>query len=539
MATVAALGMVWVGCPSVTGPTQGDRKGDTAGFAVTTIQLEGIRANGETIPMDLPFILDIALGLIFIYLILSLIAAEVQELITTVLQWRADHLKKSIDQLLTGSPSSTQLSPLVHELYRTPLLRSLNQEAAGTLARLVRRLGRGMSILAVHLTRSPLVFDDSESGPSYVPPKTFATALLQRLQIPQLSHRYSELLLREAIHDKLTQIEALLQDLRHSLAQDSLFEVELDQVRQNLNRIVYEFHHQRRSLTQSLEDATAYLLEILQILDRLLINDHHCTDIIRRRLPYLRQSIALSVSPPTLEDVIQLLLDQRRYEQLNPELRELVDHALTLTAPDQHPLTHGFPPHLQRSLTQLARIAQAKTETLEAGLQQFETELAQWFDQAMERSRGVYKRNAKGIALLIGVAIAYGANADTLYMIERLSQDAELRSAINAAATQLQPRSSDPATAPPDTEHLQRVRQAVEDALDDVPLPLGRSPQVLSGQRRSSQGWGLPIPKRIVGWVLTGIALSMGADFWYNLFGRFMQVRKTGQDPSRDRDSTN
>lgn len=43
--------------------------------------------------MNLPFILDVAIGLIFIYLILSLLASEIQELIATVFQWRAEHLK--------------------------------------------------------------------------------------------------------------------------------------------------------------------------------------------------------------------------------------------------------------------------------------------------------------------------------------------------------------------------------------------------------------------------------------------------------------
>ena len=36
--------------------------------------------------MNLPVVFDIAIGLIFIYLILSLLAAEIQELITTILQ---------------------------------------------------------------------------------------------------------------------------------------------------------------------------------------------------------------------------------------------------------------------------------------------------------------------------------------------------------------------------------------------------------------------------------------------------------------------
>jgi hypothetical protein len=39
--------------------------------------------------MNLPVIIDIIIGLVFIYLSLSLLASEIQELIATVLLWRA------------------------------------------------------------------------------------------------------------------------------------------------------------------------------------------------------------------------------------------------------------------------------------------------------------------------------------------------------------------------------------------------------------------------------------------------------------------
>ena len=58
--------------------------------------------------MRLPVILDIALGLIFIYLILSLLASEIQELIATILQWRAAHLKKSIEIFLAGDVKNSE-----------------------------------------------------------------------------------------------------------------------------------------------------------------------------------------------------------------------------------------------------------------------------------------------------------------------------------------------------------------------------------------------------------------------------------------------
>ena len=52
--------------------------------------------------MQLPVIVDIAIGLLFIYLILSLLASELQELIATLLQWRAQHLKRSVQMMLAG-----------------------------------------------------------------------------------------------------------------------------------------------------------------------------------------------------------------------------------------------------------------------------------------------------------------------------------------------------------------------------------------------------------------------------------------------------
>ena len=50
--------------------------------------------------MNFPAILDVAIGLFFIYLILSLLASGIQELIATVLEWRAKQLKEAIQIIL-------------------------------------------------------------------------------------------------------------------------------------------------------------------------------------------------------------------------------------------------------------------------------------------------------------------------------------------------------------------------------------------------------------------------------------------------------
>ncbi|MFB8794388.1 MAG: hypothetical protein U7126_09210 [Microcoleus sp.] len=49
----------------------------------------------------------------------------------------------------------------------------------------------------------------------------------------------------------------------------------------------------------------------------------------------------------------------------------------------------------------------------------------------MQRASGVYNGNSRGVAILLGTAIAIVANADTINIINRLSKDAMLRSTVN------------------------------------------------------------------------------------------------------------
>ena len=91
--------------------------------------------------MSLAFILDITIGLIFIYLIFSLLASEIQEMISTVLQWRAVHLKKSIEILVAGDAEDSdddRIINFVNELYNHPLIKAINQESKG-ISNLPRR----------------------------------------------------------------------------------------------------------------------------------------------------------------------------------------------------------------------------------------------------------------------------------------------------------------------------------------------------------------------------------------------------------------
>ncbi|MGI8936409.1 MAG: hypothetical protein ACR2FS_20300 [Phormidesmis sp.] len=161
----------------------------------------------------------------------------------------------------------------------------------------------------------------------------------------------------------------------------------------------------------------------------------------------------------------------------------------------------------------------------------------------MERASGVYRRNVKGVGLLIGLAIAFTLNADTFYMFQRLSTDQSIRNSIVQTAEQLEVRGIDsPEALAEDLSidelseriegDLRLVGAAVGDILADYPLPIGRTEAVITAQQAAEANWPIPlIPQRLIGWLITALALSMGASFWFDLLRKVMSVRASGDPP--------
>ena len=109
-------------------------------------------------------ILEIAIGLIFVYLLLGLICTTMNELFAMFGNSRAENLRQGVQILLRGEEGEK----LLHEFYAHPLIKSL---AKGT--------GRGLMQKFVAL---PVVhwFVKENKYPSYIPARTFVLTLLDK-----------------------------------------------------------------------------------------------------------------------------------------------------------------------------------------------------------------------------------------------------------------------------------------------------------------------------------------------------------------------
>ncbi|NJR65274.1 MAG: hypothetical protein HC772_08070 [Leptolyngbyaceae cyanobacterium CRU_2_3] len=487
--------------------------------------------------MNLPVVLEIAIGLVFIYLILSLLTSEIQELIAILLQWRAEHLKRSIESLLTGENVDDPLyQKFTDDLYESPLLRSLNQEAKGLFATAFRRISQSLSHFYHSVTGTRNIFGQQTSGPSYIPAETFSVALLQKLNIEQISQKISELMVRKFSEKRVLLLKAILDDLRNSLGDNSLLESEFGHLQQSLDQNMDDFIRGRIPRSKSFEHGSAQIIQFINNTETLLENDHHCKEIIRKRLPYVKQTISQPQIEPTVVEVLRLLFeeDTRKTAGLSPWLIEIVDQ-LDKEHPGLLKQVSDLPPNLKQTLLSLAEQTRMKAEGLAAEVRQLETEVANWFNHSMERATGVYRRNAKGIGILIGFFVAILINADTLNMIHRLSKDSLLRESITQAANQIVEQNSPvPPVAHPGEStqnRLENVKNSVNTVLDEIPLPIGWDTVNIKEQESGDRRWPIPFLQRLIGWFVTGIALSMGASFWYDLLQRVMYVRTTGGKP--------
>lgn len=147
--------------------------------------------------------------------------------------------------------------------------------------------------------------------------------------------------------------------------------------------------------------------------------------------------------------------------------------------------------------------------------------LEHWYDDSMERVSGWYKRRTQLALAVIGLATALLLNADTLRIGQTLWTSKAVRAAVVAEAGRITQQGSSSPDLTGAAAQVQKIK-----ALD---VPLGWN--LSKGDPRDlPHGARLWIAK-LLGILLTTLAIMLGASFWFDLLSKMMRLRGGGAPP--------
>ncbi len=246
----------------------------------------------------------------------------------------------------------------------------------------------------------------------------------------------------------------------------------------------------------------------------------------------------------TLLTGIKSLLNDNAFEGL---AKSVYNHALVNPRADgkagtegeiQTPPAYVDPKQFADALIDVAKIAEDAPASMKAALDQnvkdpqlnqllkgivdrtggklesMQRELAAWFDAAMDRVGGGYKRKTQLCSFIIALILAALLNVDTIHVAKTLWQQPMLAKTIEAK--------------PGDTPEQALAK------LEGLGLPIGWTAET---SHRLGQD-PLEAAAGLFGWLLTALATLFGAPFWFDALQRITRLKGSGPSPAEKRANT-
>ena len=177
----------------------------------------------------------------------------------------------------------------------------------------------------------------------------------------------------------------------------------------------------------------------------------------------------------------------------------------------------------------------------------FQRNLEEWYNDAMDRVSGWYKRYTQRVLVVIGLLLAVAFNVNSVRVARSLWLDRDARQAMVDAAGNY--AKDHPAAAnqgaPADAGKLREQLQSNVDVFSQVTtsalLPLGwKHPWHFYEDyfRVAPKDAIFAALTILAGWVMTALAISFGAPFWFDTLNKFMVVRSTVKPQEKSKTET-
>jgi hypothetical protein len=158
-------------------------------------------------------------------------------------------------------------------------------------------------------------------------------------------------------------------------------------------------------------------------------------------------------------------------------------------------------------------------DNAEGDLKAARENVERWFDTSMDRVTGWYTRNIAVITLCFAILVVGLSNADTIMMAQHFSRDNALRAAvIEAVDAQIKLGMEADMTYSDVVTEIERLE-----------LPLGWSLNSPDSLNEFDE-----IASKIIGLVISVLAVALGAPFWFDVLTKIASLRFAGKRPEGD-----
>jgi len=460
--------------------------------------------------MFLEEILELAIGLIFMWLVMSIAAMQIQEWIANQLKWRSQELEKAITNLLGDRK-------LASEFYNHPIIAGLRKSPASHAAANTK----------------------SRSKPSYIAAQQFAQTMFDIF----VTAGTEVSLVRKTV-DVLKSATANMFGAIQTIEQRALAESDWETIL-----------------------ATARQLAVSQQGEQALVSLKSNIQAFGDKYPELKPAIEQS-----LPGVDEFYRQQKELAELEAG-NGLALQQVRLGLMALHAARPEATDTMKRSVDALLYGVEEYALQGEKAIALARHNLEGWYDSAMDRLVGWYKRKAQLVAFLIGLTLALILNVDSLTIAQAMWREPTLREAIVANAESYVAENPDGAQTGEDGEvapaHL--VIQDLQTSLSGLNLPIGwtgtptpmdqvadcrpgdvtregeNGLQELFGVRINDTCYPLvntpPFKgeyiyswlSKLLGLLITGAAAAQGAPFWFDILKKIVNVRSAGVNP-RDKE---
>lgn len=157
----------------------------------------------------------------------------------------------------------------------------------------------------------------------------------------------------------------------------------------------------------------------------------------------------------------------------------------------------------------------------------FEEKLEEWYDNMMKRVNGWYKRSTQWTLIVIGLIVAVLFDADSIEMYQKLQVSENLEFYADAIATVAQQESIS----------LEEFDVATDTLFKELKSPLGMdgigTAFVFELEAGKDSVWTITslVLLKLLGWLITSLAISLGATFWFDLLKKLINIRNAGNRP--------